>query len=177
MARCTQPSPNRLGHTTERTLRTAEPACFVNKRCLRTAHFGNLYIYESCKYSSYIQHTFQTTCITYKARQAPILGVHVDLSSAIFIQNATHHRAAMLGGVCLRCRVVCAWARLCRGSPVIFFRVASLPQDNYAIAKMAMTLSLTILMNMPHECNRTSGEMERMPYFSVCTVTSVFTMT
>ena len=49
----------------------------------------------------------------------PDTDVHVWSASTIFIGNATHHRAAMLGGVCLRCRVVCRSVRLCRGSPVI----------------------------------------------------------
>ena len=43
----------------------------------------------------------------------------IDQSSAIFTGNTTHHRVVMLGGVCLRCRVVCRLVRLCRGSPVI----------------------------------------------------------
>ena len=61
---------------------------------------------------------FQTICVTYTASYFLILNVRVDLLSAVFAPKPTHHRAVMLGGVCLRCRVVCKLVRLCRGSPV-----------------------------------------------------------
>ena len=112
-------------HTTEPEIGWSTPPSphVANKRCLRIAYIGNLNISKNTLHIYSIH--FQTICVTYKAKHVSIPSINVDWLSAVFIRDATHHRAVMLGGVCLYCYVVCRSVRWCRGSPVMVWNTNS----------------------------------------------------
>ena len=103
VARCTQPSLNRMEHTTELALHTTEPACFVNKRCLLIAYIANSYICERCKYSP---HTHSLCSKQYASLTQLVISWYwtVTLICCLLFSLQKQHTTGP------RCSVVCVYA-------------------------------------------------------------------
>ena len=100
---------NRLEYTTEQAVHTTEPACFVNKRCLRIAYIGKLNISKSCRYTSHIQHTFFKQYASLTKLSMPRYCPLTLIGCLLFSFEMRHTTEP-------RCSVVCVYtARLCAG--------------------------------------------------------------